>query len=144
MAAPFRITHRAVKSVADAPQANFNDYLERLVKLIPAEVLSLYLGVKGFIEDEKALLLGWTIFCFIAVVIARVYGTSDPKNNKAPQLLAVLISCVSYLLWVHSSGDIFTLLGIHYPKLGSMLVAGWVFLVPFVYKGDRTTSSSNS
>lgn len=63
MSAPFRITHRAVKTVADEPQANFNDYLERLIKLIPAEVISLYLSIKGFIGDEIGLLLGWTAFC---------------------------------------------------------------------------------
>lgn len=137
MAAPFRITHRAVRRVADEPQADFQDYLGRLIKLIPAEVISLYLVGKGFIETEQNLLLFWTVFGLGAVLIVRLYGTADPKEHQPPQLPAVFIACISYLVWVYSMGDVSALIGIHYPKIGSLLVLGWSFVVPYFYKGDR-------
>jgi hypothetical protein len=139
MSAPFRITYQSLKKVADEPQAGFQDYLGRLIKLIPAEVISLYLVGKGIIEKDQSWLLGWTIFCFLAVLVVRLYGTAEPKENKPPQLLAVAIACVSYLVWVYSMGDVFALLNLHSPKAGSLMVLGWSFVVPYFYKGDRTS-----
>jgi hypothetical protein len=137
MSAPFRITYQSLKKVANEPQAELKDYLGRMIKLIPTEVISLYLVGKGIIEKEQNWLLGWTIFCFLAVLVVRLYGTAEPKENKPPQLMAVTIACVSYLVWVYSMGDIFSLLKIHSPKAGSLMVLGWSFIVPYFYKGDR-------
>jgi hypothetical protein len=139
MAAPFRITRKTVRPVAREPGADVKDYLERLVKLIPAEVISLYLVGKGIIESERYPLLGWTLFCLVAVVLVRLYGTADPTENKPPQLPAVLIACISYLVWVYSMGDVFVTFGMHFSKIGSLLVLGWTFVVPYVYQGDPET-----
>lgn len=136
MSAPFRITQKSVRGVAKRPGGEFKDYLERLVKLIPSEVISLYLVGKGIIEGEGGLLLIWTVFCLIGVMLIRVYGTADPEKNLKPQLSAVFVSCVSYLIWVYSMGDIFAIYRIYLPKLGSLLVLGWTFVIPYIYKGD--------
>jgi hypothetical protein len=136
MAAPFRITRKIVHPAARELGATVKDYLERLIKLIPAEVISLYLVGKGMIAGDRTPLLGWTIFCLVAVVLVRLYGTADPETNTPPQLPAVIIACISYLVWVYSMGDIFATLGIHAPPIGSLLVLGWTFVVPYVYRGD--------
>jgi hypothetical protein len=139
MSAPFRITYQSLKKVANEPEAGLQDYLGRLIKLIPAEVISLYLVGKGIIEKDQNWLLGWTIFCLLAVLVVRLYGTAEPKENKPPQLLAVAIACVSYMVWVYSMGDIFAMLNFHNPKAGSLMVLGWSFVVPYFYKGDRAS-----
>jgi hypothetical protein len=136
MTAPFRITRKALRPVARESGTNFKDYLGRLTKLIPAEIISLYLVGKGMIEEDKDLLLFWTVFCLAGVIMVRLYGTADPQKNMPPQLTAVFIACVSYLVWIYSMGDIFSFFGIHVPKLGSLIVLGWTFIVPYVYKGD--------
>jgi hypothetical protein len=54
MAYPFRIEKRSLittQALGDQPSASaqdFADYMERLIKLIPAEILSVYLTVRGF------------------------------------------------------------------------------------------------
>lgn len=150
MAAPLRITRPSIKRVAADKSEDFKDYLGRLIKLIPAEVLSLYLVGKGVIasgESAQAPLnywIGWTVFCLLAVLAVRLFGTSDPKTNQPPQIPAVLIACVSYLIWVYSMGDVFALLKVYEPKLGSLMVLGWSFVVPYFYNGDRAAGSSNS
>ncbi|PZV09906.1 MAG: hypothetical protein DCF22_17765 [Leptolyngbya sp.] len=149
MSAPFRINRPSVKRVAAGKSEEVKDYLGRLVKLIPAEVISLYLVGKGVIgagqatETPLSYWIVWTIFCFLAVVVARLFGTADPKENQPPQIPAVLIACVSYLVWVYSMGDVFALLKLYEPKLGSLLVLGWSFVVPYFYRGDRATGRSN-
>jgi hypothetical protein len=57
MSAPFRITRKTLRVVAREPGADVKEYLERLIKLIPAEVISLYLVGKGIIETDRYPLL---------------------------------------------------------------------------------------
>jgi len=150
MSAPFRITHSSVKRVAVAQSEEFKDYLGRLIKLIPAEVISLYLVGKGVISTrdvaETPLIywILWTGFCLVTVFIVRVFGTADRKEGQLAQIPAVLIACISYLVWIYSMGDVFNLLKIYEPKLASLMVLGWSFVVPYFYKGDRASSNSNS
>lgn len=146
MSAPFRITRPATKPTADKAAEGLKDYLGRLMKLIPAEVISLYLVGKGVIASGQAsetpliYWIAWTVFCLIAVFIVRLFGTADPKadnlKDQQPQIPAVLIACVSYGVWVYSMGDMFELLNWYEPKLGSLMVLGWSFVVPYFYKGD--------
>jgi hypothetical protein len=103
MAAPFRITRKALRPVAREPGTNFKDYLGRLTKLIPSEIISLYLVGKGIIEENRNLLLFWTVFCLFGVILIRLYGTADPQKNLPPQLIAVFIACISYLVWIYRS-----------------------------------------
>ena len=86
MSAPFRITRPGtslVSSPADKTAEDVKGYADRLVKLIPVEVISLYLVGKGVIGSDQAAQtplgywIGWTAFCFVAVIIARVLGTTD-------------------------------------------------------------------
>lgn len=145
MSAPFRITRPAIKRVSADKAEGMKDYLGRLMKLIPTEVLSLYLFGRGIIvagamAQNLIYWIGWSVFCLIAVFIVRVLGTTDPQANnlkeQRPQMTAVLIACVSYLVWIYSMGDMFALLNLYEPTLGALVVAGWSFLVPAFYKGD--------
>ena len=137
MSAPFRISRKALRPVAAGrPTYELDEYLSRLIKLIPTEVISLYIVGKGIIENEQILLLLWTIACLFFVVLIRFYGTADIQKNLPPQLKAILISTISYVVWIYSMGDIFALLGVYSSKLGSLLVLLWTAIVPYVYKGD--------
>jgi hypothetical protein len=151
--------------VAAAPEDPMKSYLARLIKLIPSEVVGLYLAGKGGIQSKfhdsavgktagKAVgaadstatasasilsaqeyWIGWTLFCLVAVVVIRVWATSDKKRGVSPEWVAVLIATVSFVIWVYSLGDVFDqALHIWDPLLASLLVLGWTFLVPLVYK----------
>lgn len=146
MSAPFRITRPDTKLAAQNASEDLTAFLERLMKLIPVEVISLYLAGKGVLTSGQAsdtplsYWVSWTVFCLIAVLIVRLLGTADPKANtrkkQKPQIPAVLIACVSYGVWVYSMGDVFELLKWYEPKLGALMVLGWTFVAPYVYRGD--------
>jgi len=113
-----------------------DDYLEKLVKMIPAEVVGLYLVGSGIIPAvERLWLLVWTAFCFIAVFVIRARTTSDPSNQKGAQWGAVLVSAVAFVIWVYSMGGPFKeYMGARYHAfLGSLLVLAWTFAVPLIY-----------
>lgn len=134
------------------------NYLERLVKLIPAEVVGLYLAGKSLVQStygadplptgdpnlaaQTAYMLGWTLFCLVAIVVLRAWATADPNRAKGPQWAAVAIATVSFLIWVYSFGDIFRFFGSIWSSLGAgLLVLAWTFIVPLIYHGDDDTGA---
>jgi hypothetical protein len=138
MSAPFRIRRpdTGVKAVALGPEEGFKFYLDRLFKMIPAEVVSLYLVGSGFIPEAQAVaLLIWAVVCLIGVVAVRAYGTTDPAENKPPDWVHVAISSVAFVIWVYSLGGPFAAFKLYVPYIGSLLVLAWTFFVPIFYKG---------
>jgi len=143
MAAPLRVrqfeltatTRREEVEHSAAERDEFKSYLDRLVKMISAEVVSLYLVGMGLIpKDEGIAQAVWAVFCIFSVVLVRVYGTSDKRNGIPPEWCAITISCVSLVIWIYSMGGPFATFGIHVPYIGSLLVLAWTFSVPLVYR----------
>ena len=138
MSAPFRIKRldTGLVPVARRREESFKFYLDRLLKMIPGEVVGLYLVGSGFIpKDQSIVQVVWAIVCLIGVVVIRVYGTADPENNKPPDWVHVAISSVAFLIWIYTLGGPFEALGWYVPYIGSLLVLAWTFFVPIFYKG---------
>ena len=138
MSSPFRIrrSDAGVERVSAQTSEVFKDYLDRLMKMIPGEVIGLYLIGSGFIpEDQHVGLLIWSIICLIGVVAVRAYGTTDSEKNLPPQWSVVIISSVAFVIWIYLLGGAFKLYGLHVPFIGSLLVLAWTFFVPIFYKG---------
>jgi hypothetical protein len=143
MAAPLRIIRRAPTGVgvgagvAPAPQQEFKDYLERLTKMIPGEVIGLYLVGSGLIpKDQNIGLLVWSLVCLAAVVVVRAFGTADPAAKKGPSWIQVGIAAVAFVVWLYSMGGPFVAFGLYVPYVGSLLVLAWSFFVPYLYQGE--------
>ncbi|NLE43340.1 MAG: hypothetical protein GX620_01360 [Chloroflexi bacterium] len=143
MSAPYRIqrlesVYRGQQATSFGTTEGFNSYLDRLLKMVPAEVISLYLVGSGLIpDDQPAALAFWTLVCLVGVVLLRVYGTADPAEDKPTDWLHVAISSVAFLLMVYSLGGPFAAYDLHVPYLGSLLVLAWTFFLPIFYKGPR-------
>ncbi len=131
--------HRGV-IVTEPPIYDFiSSYLDRLMKMLPAEALSLYLVGAGIIPTSapRGVLLGWFIFCLGAVIGLRIWGTSDKDENLPVDWTHVVISGVAFIIWVYTMGGPFKLYGVYIDYLGSLLVLAWTFFVPLAYKGKK-------
>lgn len=140
MSAPFRISKRATVREGERnglTTQSFKDYLERLLKMIPGEIVGLYLIGNGIVpsDDPRGQLI-WIGITFVLLIIFRIWGTSDKKEKKAWQPMAVFVSALSFLIWVYSLGGPFILYGKHYPKIASLAILVWTFLIPIIYKGS--------
>jgi len=136
MSSPFRVVSLRTEAVPGDGGA-LKPYLDRLLKMIPAEVVSLYLVGIGFVPKEQVVAgLAWLGLCLIGVIVVRVWGTSDPEAELGPQWPAVGIACVAFLIWTYSMGGPYVAAELHVPWLGSLLVLAWTFFVPYVYHGD--------
>jgi hypothetical protein len=112
-------------------------YMERLVKLIPAEVVGLYLVGQGIIPPvEKVAIVVWSIVCLVLVVLVRAKTTGDRVNSISPQWSAVAVSTISFVIWVYTMPGPFQVYHVAIPFVGSLAVLVWTFVVPFLYQGS--------
>jgi hypothetical protein len=119
------------------PADDFKAYMDRLLKLIPAEIVALYLTFHTAADPKSSFSWWWPIICLVLVIIARYLATrvaTDPFWKF--QWIAVLVAAVSYLLWIYAIGDSIAGFVIREPIWISAGIAIWTLAVPYFYKGD--------
>ena len=119
--------------VPSPPPKKGDQYFERLLKLVPAEVLALYITFK---EIAASWLGIWAAICLVIVVFVRTVGTA--QAGKPIQVAAVVVATVSFILWVYATGGYFLQFKLpeKMPGIISVAVGVWTFMVPYFYKGD--------
>lgn len=131
MRAPLRIRAGAVAPGSDAdPGSPVGNWLERLVRLIPSEIVIVYLTGRshaGAIPDA------WPVICLALLVVVRVWGTREPP--KGPQWIAVGISAVSFVVWVLAIGGRFAGLSLD-QDTAALVALVWGVVAPILYRGD--------
>lgn len=136
MSGPFRIEPTSSLPGVRRADDGFKDYLGRLLKMIPAEIVGVYMIGAGFVPQANAIASAvWAVICLGLLVIVRVYGTADPKNGKGPQPVPVFIAVVAFVIWVYSLGGPFAKFDLHVPYIGSLAVLVWSFVIPIFYPG---------
>lgn len=131
MSAPLRLIAAAPRRERVGPPVGpIDPWLTRLVKLVPAEVVAVYLAGRPLAHGvwETA----WPFVSLALVVIVRAWGTAD---RRGPQWVSVAISAASFVLWVLATGGRFGPLSLA-PDLAGLAVLVWTTLVPVLWKGD--------
>ena len=130
MNAPLRLNTAASSLVGGRPAGPADPWLTRLVKLVPAEVVAVYLAGRPLAQERYAAI--WPVVCLALVVIVRAWGTSD---RRGPQWISVLVSAVSFVLWVYAMGGQFLTYNVDV-NLASLAVLVWTTLVPVFWRGE--------
>ena len=122
-------------------------YLERLVKLVPAEAIGAYPLLMDAATKAGAwaqLLLCWALLGLVVLIRAKTTAT-DGNNAQWP---AVAIAAVSCVIWIYAMGGDFGLsalmavLGVATANaadaifLRNLALVSWTIVVPLYYKGD--------
>ncbi len=149
MPAPYRIVNPdvGVRDInAPAAQTDFSSYLDRLMKMVPTEVIGLYLVGSGLIPKDQPLAVTiWALVCLAGVVAMRVWGTTDAASGQPTDWMHVGISVVAFIIWLltlgggpFATGGVFAAVHEQTPFLGSLLVLAWTFFAPIFYKGPKS------
>lgn len=129
MNAPLRLL-AADRSAVGKPAGPIDPWLTRLVKLVPAEIVAVYLAGRPLAQEHYAGL--WPVACLVLTIVVRAFGTSD---RRGPQWLSVAVSAVSFVLWVYATGGHF--LGYEVDvNLAALVVLVWTTLVPVLWRGE--------
>lgn len=156
-------THRDYRGGGGGGEA----YMSRLVKLVPAEAVTVYPVVMQQANNVTPIdgprwavyIAAWTML--LIVVVLRFVATREP--GKSPQWGAVLIAAVSFFIWVHVMGgdfgferllenlaqgtpDTLTRSGAgNMPNpdslkqfVSNLSLTAWTLLAPAVYRGEES------
>ena len=149
MSAPFRIephtrtssrqaATRDAAAAAPAESDQTKEYFARLIKLVPGEIVGLYIAGKGIIPaSDTTIQFVWIGIGLILVFLVRYWGTRDPANNKGPQWTAIGIAVGSFFLWTYTLGGPYETQGLYVGYIGTLAVLVWTFIIPARYQGDQ-------
>jgi hypothetical protein len=104
------------------------NYQDRLLKLIPSEIVGAYMVLQGIVPAAQA---KWatTIISAILLLFTPLYLNRIQKVNRLPQLV---ITTFSFAVWVYSLGGPFQYWGLYQAWLGSVILILWTVLVPML------------
>ncbi len=129
-----RIVTPTVGAAAVQPPSR-DDYLGRLIKYIPSEIVGLYLFIsdvipkKGGATDYDALWIVFWVCCALTFIYMSV--VTKPPGGK-PLWIQVIIATMAFPIWVAAIGGPFVSLSWYQPWIASIVLAiatvafGWI------------------
>jgi hypothetical protein len=152
MGSPYRIVKpqrvRAQGGGDSNPQLAAQDYLERLIRLIPAEIVAGYMFVRnlfqpqpGNVADPLAVeMLGWwlPIGGLVLTLASRIFGSRRPGVPffQSVQWRTVVLAAVAYAAWILNIGND-PLLGMEPdPRLRATILVVVTIIAPLIQQGD--------
>jgi len=110
-----------------------NSYYNRLIKMIPAEVIAFYLALDGIVVNmNNSETLLWVVF---GIAVAGTWLYIYKANNVTKFVQQILI-VFSFALWVYVIGGPFKNLSWYDENYGKLLVTVYTFFIPLIYKPE--------
>ena len=99
------------------------NYRDRLLKLIPSEIVAAYLVLWGIIPGEAT--LGTLIVFIVPFYLWRL--------NNVQRTSQLIITTISFAVWVYSiGGGPFADWGLYEPWIASVILVLWTLVIPLV------------
>jgi hypothetical protein len=120
------ISTRALKAVG----TQADEYVDRVIKLIPGEVVALYITLAGILaaSGQNTSTIFWLIF-IVCLIGTPLYLS---KISKVGNVVQIVISTVAFAVWVFALGGPFATLSWYVPVYGALLLPVFTFFVPMV------------
>lgn len=112
-----------------------SDYRDKLMKLIPGEVVAAYITIDGIIPPQHSS-SRW-VSLFVALVLLFAIPLYLSKALQVVNVSQIYFTMASFAVWLYSLGGPFKLWGshlgidLHVPFIGSILLILWTLLIPF-------------
>jgi len=126
-------------------------YQDKLVKLIPTEIVGAYMVLAGFLgfgattvrpmrialrpipEPVLKKMLIQVVF-FVLLVMTPFYLWKVTKVRHLPQ---IVVTTISFIVWVYTLGGPFVVWGAYYPLVGSVVLVLWSLAIPLFIQGHK-------
>jgi len=112
-----------------------DDYIDRLMKLIPADTVALYLSLDGIVRSGlkgDPALSTWMWALFVVVVVGNVLYW---RKTGVTDVVQYVVLTLAFVVWVFTIGGPFHDLPWYKPFMGSVLLGLFTFFAPLLYKG---------
>jgi hypothetical protein len=108
-----------------------DSYLDKLLKIIPSEVVAGYIAIiaiiQGHPKEETYLLVSSIALLIFIPLILRIL-------QNVTNWFHIIVSMMAYVIWVYALGGPFVSWGLHDPILASVIIILYTFLIPFAIK----------
>ena len=110
----------------------YNHYKDRLLKLIPSEIVAAYLVIEGIIPSgaPHAPLVS-LMAALVLLILIPFYLKKTMDVKRTGQIILIM---VSFIIWIYSLGGPFALYGVHIGYVGSVLLVLWTLAIPLIYR----------
>ena len=105
------------------------DYKNKMLKLIPSEIIAAYMVVEGVIPDEHQK-VGSIIVSVGLLILIPFYLNRFYQIRRFGQHLFIMIA---FIIWVYTLGGPFRAWGVHEAYIGSILLVFYTLLIPLFY-----------
>lgn len=82
---------------------NFNDYLNKVARLIPSEIIAGYLTMIGFVGSVKNMqvqnVTAWVVFA-LGLILTPIYLNNVSEADK-PKRNHLILSTIAFLVWAY-------------------------------------------
>lgn len=118
--------------------ADQNPYQDKLLKLIPTEIVGAYMFLSGVVSGgpESAAATASTLddnlifvvfFALLAFTPLYLWRVSNVHN-----VVQIIVTTMSYVVWVYTLGGPFSIWGIYSPAAGSVVLVLWTLAMPLL------------
>ncbi|MBN1197215.1 MAG: hypothetical protein JXA62_07395 [Candidatus Aminicenantes bacterium] len=109
-------------------------YSDRLLKLIPSEIIAAWVAVQGIIPQDSG---PWAITAaaILLMVLTPLYLCRFQQVRRPGQLAA---STVSFIVWVYTLRGPFVFWGLYRSWLASVILILWTVTVPLFLDGEES------
>ncbi len=102
------------------------EYQDKIVKLIPTEIVGAYMVLAGIIPTEYAR-AGTSTVSGILLLLTPLYLW---RLSKVRNKIQLFVTTMSFVVWVYSLGGPFQAWNLYYPWLGSIILILWSLCIP--------------
>ncbi len=106
-----------------------DQFKEKLLKLIPSEIIAAYLCIQGLLMAQPKQVI-WIVMG-VMFILTFLYLRQIEQVRKIDHLL---FSTFSFLIWVYGIGTEEVLGGLYNPPLASLVLVLWTLFIPLVVK----------
>lgn len=112
-------------------------YIQKIVKLIPTEVLAVYLALVNFVPKDLVPQIVLSVICLALVPVYLLFAT------KVKNVMQVIVSTLGFGIWVIASGGtLSSLLTMIEPWMMGVGLMIFSFLVPIFFKEEEEKVST--
>ena len=105
------------------------NYYEKLLRLIPSEIVAAYLVIIGIIPPNVPVWLNVVVTSILLLIIPfYLYRALNVKNK-----LQIITTTIAFIVWVYSfNGGIFNSFGLYKPWIASIILVLFTLIMPIL------------
>ena len=117
---------RGAKAFSGNAAEDVKDYLDRVARYVPAEILAAYLTllpiVIGTTKEQPKLQLGLLAVILFGLGVLNFPYIAKMAKPDQPKRKQMVVSTLAYLAWTYSIGGFWTRVGLYHEAVAAILI----------------------